>query len=67
VLNEVEPFRCIRCDKPFGTPQAVLTMLSRLGGHSMFHGAAADRLKMCGDCRVIDIHTRPDEVKVDQL
>ncbi|MGH8796813.1 MAG: 4Fe-4S dicluster domain-containing protein, partial [Caldimonas sp.] len=67
VLNEVEPFRCIRCDKPFGTPQAVEMMLSRLGGHAMFQGAAAERLKMCGDCRVIDIHTRPDEVKVTDL
>ena len=67
VLNEVEPFRCIRCDKPFGTPQAIQMMLSRLGGHAMFQGAAAERLKMCGDCRVIDIHTRPDEVKVTDL
>ncbi|MEO7010263.1 MAG: 4Fe-4S dicluster domain-containing protein [Caldimonas sp.] len=67
VLNEVEPFRCIRCDKPFGTPQAIQMMLSRLGGHSMFQGAAAERLKMCGDCRVIDLHTRPDEVKVTDL
>ncbi len=67
VLNEVEPFRCIRCNKPFGTPQAIQTMLSRLGGHSMFQGAAAERLKMCGDCRVIDMHTRSDEVKVTDL
>jgi ferredoxin len=67
VLNEVEPFRCIRCDKPFGTPQAIEMMLSRLGGHAMFRGAAAERLKMCGDCRVIDIHTRPDEVKITDL
>ncbi|MEO6895336.1 MAG: 4Fe-4S dicluster domain-containing protein [Caldimonas sp.] len=67
VLNEVEPFRCIRCAKPFGTPQAVATMLARLAGHSMFQGAAAERLKMCGDCRVIDIHTRSDEVKISEL
>jgi ferredoxin len=67
VLNEVEPFRCIRCAKPFATPQAIETMLARLAGHSMFQGAAAERLKMCGDCRVIDIHTRPDEVKITEL
>ncbi|MEO6033377.1 MAG: 4Fe-4S dicluster domain-containing protein [Burkholderiaceae bacterium] len=67
VLNEVEPFRCIRCAKPFGTPQAIQQMLSRLSGHSMFQGAAAERLKMCGDCRVIDLHTRSDEVKVTDL
>jgi hypothetical protein len=29
-------------------------MLTALGGkHSMFQGEAAERLKMCGDCRVI--------------
>jgi ferredoxin len=67
VLNEVEPFRCIRCDKPFGTPKAIEAMLARLGGHAMFQGAAAERLKMCADCRVIDIHTNPDEVKITDL
>jgi ferredoxin len=67
VLNEVEPFRCIRCAKPFGTPQAIETMLARLAGHAMFQGAAAERLKMCGDCRIIDMHTRPDEVKITDL
>jgi hypothetical protein len=28
---------------------------------------ALRRLQMCGDCRVIDIHTRPDEVKITEL
>jgi ferredoxin len=67
VLNEVEPFRCIRCDKPFGTPQAVQAMIARIGGHAMFQGAGADRLKMCGDCRVIDLHSRTDEVRITDL
>ncbi|MEP7058489.1 MAG: 4Fe-4S binding protein, partial [Caldimonas sp.] len=67
VLNEAEPFRCIRCDKPFGTPKAIEVMIAKLGGHAMFQGAAADRLKMCGDCRVIDIHTNPDEVRITEL
>ena len=67
VLNEVEPFRCIRCDKPFGTPQAIEAMILRIGGHAMFQGAAADRLKMCGDCRVIDLHSRADEVRITDL
>ena len=39
-------------------------MLERLGGHPMFQGAAADRLKMCGDCRVIDIYSSGDEQKI---
>ncbi|MDX1401567.1 MAG: hypothetical protein R3245_06575 [Kiloniellales bacterium] len=30
------------------------------GSHSMFQGAAADRLKMCEDCRVIAQFQDPD-------
>jgi ferredoxin len=54
-LNETEAFHCIRCGKPFGTAQMMQSMLARLAGHPAFAGAAADRLKMCGDCRVIDM------------
>jgi ferredoxin len=67
VLHEVEPFRCVRCNKPFGTLRAIEVMVAKLGGHAMFQGAAAERLKMCGDCRVIDIHTNPDEVRITDL
>jgi ferredoxin len=67
VLNEVEPYRCIRCSKPFGTLKAIETMMAKLSGHAMFQGRAADRLKMCGDCRVIDMHTNPDEVRITDL
>jgi len=67
VLNEVEPYRCVRCGKPFGTLKAIEAMMGRLAGHAMFQGAAAERLKMCGDCRVIDIHTNPDEVRITDL
>jgi ferredoxin len=55
-LNEAQAFDCIKCGKPFGTKQMVDGMLSRLGGHSMFAEAGAlDRIKMCADCRVIDL------------
>ena len=64
VLNEAEPYRCVRCAKPFGTLRAVEAMAAKLAGHSMFQGGAADRLKMCGDCRVIDIHSNPNEVRI---
>ena len=67
VLNEVEPYRCIRCAKPFGTPKGIELMIAKLGAHPMFQGAAADRLKMCGDCRVIDLHTNPNEVRITDL
>jgi ferredoxin len=64
VLNEAQPYSCIKCGKPFGTLKAIESMIGKLAGHSMFQGAAAERLKMCGDCRVIDIHTNPNEVRI---
>ena len=67
VLAEAQPYACIRCGKPFGTLKAIESMLTKLAGHSMFQGAAAERLKMCGDCRVIDIHTNPSEVRITDL
>ena len=67
VLNETEPYRCVRCAKPFGTLKAIEVMMGKLGGHPMFQGAAAERLRMCGDCRVIDIHTNPNEVRIGDV
>ena len=67
VLNEVEPYRCVRCSKPFGTLKAIELMVGKLGAHPMFQGAGADRLRMCGDCRVIDIHSSPNEVRITDL
>jgi ferredoxin len=67
VLAEAQPYACIRCGKPFGTLKAIESMITKLAGHSMFQGAAAERLKMCGDCRVIDIHTNPNETRITDL
>jgi Fe-S-cluster-containing hydrogenase component 2 len=67
VLAEAEPFACIRCGKPFGTLQAIEAMIGKIGTHPAFQGRAADRLKMCSDCRVIDIHTNPSEVRITDL
>ena len=67
VLHEVEPYRCIRCAKPFGTLKAIELMVAKLGAHPMFQGAGADRLRMCGDCRVIDIHSNPNEVRITDV
>jgi ferredoxin len=55
VLNETQAFHCISCGKPFGTAKMVELMLLKLGSHSAFNGAAMNRLKMCGDCRVVDM------------
>ncbi|KQQ96974.1 4Fe-4S binding protein [Massilia sp. Leaf139] len=63
VLNESQPFHCIRCSKPFGTLHMIENMLSRLSQHSAFAGNL-DRLKMCGDCRVIDMMRPEGELAV---
>jgi len=63
VLNESQPFHCIRCSKPFGTVHMIETMLSRLAQHSAFAGKL-ERLKMCGDCRVIDMMQPEGELAV---
>ena len=55
VLNETQAFHCISCGKPFGTLKMVDLMLAKLGAHGAFAGAAMERLKMCSDCRVVDM------------
>lgn len=67
VLNEMKPYACVRCSKPFGTLKAIEAMLGKLAGHSMFQGAALERLKMCADCRVIDLYTDPNESRITDL
>jgi ferredoxin len=65
IVNEAEPFRCVGCDKPFGTKQMIEAMVGRLGGHSMFtRPEALARLRMCADCRVIDMMSSKDEASV---
>jgi ferredoxin len=64
VLHGSPPYACIRCSKPFGTLKGIEAMLGRLAGHSMFQGAALERLKMCGDCRVIDMFTDEKQVRI---
>jgi len=56
VLNEEEPFRCIRCGTPFATQSVIGRMIEKLSGHHLFQSEeAVRRLKMCGDCRVVDM------------
>ncbi len=67
VLHEVAPYACVRCAKPFGTLRAIESMIGKLSGHPAFQGTAAERLKMCGDCRVIALHTDPNETRITDL
>jgi ferredoxin len=54
VLNEEEPFECIRCGKPFGVKSMIDNMTAKLEGHSMFPDPATlERIRMCDDCRIV--------------
>jgi ferredoxin len=67
VINEMQPWACVKCAKPFGTLKAIESMLGKLAGHAMFQGAAFERLKMCSDCRVIDMYSATNEVKITDI
>ena len=68
VLNEAEPFNCVKCAKPFGTRQMVANMTAKLKLHSMFSGEGAlKRLMMCADCRVIDMMENQNEMSIHDV
>jgi ferredoxin len=67
VIAQAQPWLCVKCGKPFGTLRAIENMITKLSGHSAFQGAAAERLKMCSDCRVIDMYSNPGEVRITDL
>jgi ferredoxin len=68
VVNETQPFHCIKCQKAFGTRQMVEAMMGRLATHKMFtEGDALKRLQMCADCRVVDMMSAKNEVSVLRL
>lgn len=67
-LNETQAYACIKCGKPFGTKQMVDNMIARLGGHSMFaQPGALDRIRMCADCRVVDLLQNADPGDIKNL
>lgn len=68
VLNEAEIAGCTRCGKPLGTKQMIETMLGKLAGHSMFADPKAlSRLRMCADCRVVDLYSEDKPVDIRDL
>lgn len=66
VLHEAEPFHCISCHKPFGTAKMIENMVSKLSLHGAFSGNI-DRLKMCSDCRVVDMMANKQEASISDL
>ena len=70
VLKAEEPFRCVRCHKPFGVKSTIEKVLAKLTAnqHWMFKDAPErlELIKMCDDCRVayvtereFDPHSKP--------
>ncbi len=56
ILNEEKPFHCISCNAPFATSSMITRIVGQLTGHSMFKSEQElNRLKMCADCRVVDL------------
>lgn len=66
VLYEAEPYRCISCQKPFGTAKMIENMVAKLSLHGAFSGNI-DRLKMCSDCRVVDMMANKTESSIADL
>lgn len=55
-LKEEEPFCCVRCGEAFSTRSTIERIVERMTGHGMFaEDGALERLRMCADCRVIDM------------
>jgi ferredoxin len=55
LLNDEEPFSCIRCGKPFGVKSAIERVVAKLEhSHWMYKGSPGrlDLIKMCEECRV---------------
>ncbi len=64
-LNESAPFDCISCGKALGTKAMIDNLLGKLSAHSMFQGEGKiNRLKMCADCRVVDMMSNKAEYSV---
>ncbi|MES2127348.1 MAG: 4Fe-4S binding protein [Pseudomonadota bacterium] len=66
VVNEAEPYHCIRCHTPFGTLKMIENMLGKLSAHGAF-ADNLDRLRMCPDCRVVDMLEREGETRITDL
>jgi len=68
LLNEAQIAQCLKCGKPLGTRQMIDAMMAKLAGHSMWSAPGAlDRLRMCADCRVIDLINNEKSVDVRDL
>ncbi|MGI9386125.1 MAG: 4Fe-4S dicluster domain-containing protein [Methyloligellaceae bacterium] len=63
VLNEEEPFTCVRCGNAFGTKATVERVIAELEGkHSMFQTKEQSELiRMCDTCRIETMAERQED------
>jgi ferredoxin len=67
-LREADIFHCTACGKAMGAAPLIESMIARLAGHSMCADEAERaRLRMCADCRVIDMMKAEPAVKAWDL
>ena len=57
LLNEDQPFHCLRCNVAFASTRTIESILEKLAGHWMYQEKPEQlrRLKMCDECRVKDM------------
>jgi len=68
VLNTAEILGCSRCGKPLGAKKMIENMFEKLSGHSMFaDDKARARIKMCADCRVVDLYSEEKAIDIRDL
>ncbi len=66
-LKAEEAACCIRCGKPFAPASMIRRIQQKLAGHSHFQNEAAQRLRMCEECRVKDVFAALAADPVSQL
>ncbi|PKO56670.1 MAG: [Fe-S]-binding protein, partial [Betaproteobacteria bacterium HGW-Betaproteobacteria-19] len=63
-LREADTFHCVSCGTAMGASPLIESMIARLTGHSMFASEAQlARLRMCADCRVLDLMKTENSLK----
>ncbi len=61
LLHEDEVIACVHCGKPFIGAQMLASMFEKMADHPMYQGSQRSLLQMCGDCRVIALHSKQTE------
>jgi ferredoxin len=58
MLHEDEVIACVQCGKPFIGAQMLASMFEKMADHPMYQGSQRSLLQMCGDCRVLALHSK---------